>query len=467
MRKSFIMCGIILGMCTNVYAYENAACGFSVKEGNPMLVIETADTFAFSNYSVKNFDSILKNDKIDTYTAIRAIDKKIMSNVLGTTFSTSLFNKELEKIALNKENIEVKKLSKFANQSIYINTDKELFPFLYNNGNKEFEEEFEENTKVAVVKTGKGKALEFSNYFSTKGNNYAVKTTVISDNDRIYTLSTIGPELDIEDSIANDTSKDSKIEVNEGTGFISLDEKDFDSTKVKKFKADHTKTLKSFKTFVPTSKKHVFGYTDTVTKKFVELPQDWFYVKGNLVETAGNGHIYFAANTEEIKNAIKDVIDYRTQKVGQNVDMTDKQYEDCLNLTLKNINQAKLALTVTMADNELKGMFGQPLQTKIFVDQMLKQGFRRAKEFSTPYFKLEDYDYNTWFSETNGKVNIDLLATLCKAYTYKGIVKSEFSAKTNTGNLTFDITKNKTVGKTIQFPNSEPANITNRNKNIQ
>ena len=460
MKKLVILGALALGMCTNAFAYENAASGFSVKEGTPMIVFETADTIAYSNYSTRTYDSIVHNKDLETYTAIMSLSKKDMSEALEKPFSTALFIKELNKIELDKGKTDPKKLTKFADESLYGKANKVL-KYLQETNNDDSVQKIKENVKVSVVKAGKGKALEFTNYASIDGNTYAEKTTVMSENDRIYTVTTIGTDIDMEKVAADKANKDSKVEESKT---IVLQESDLDAVKIKKFKADHSKTLKSFKIFVPTAKKQSFGYNDSITKKFVELPEDWFYIKGNFLESVGNGHVVLAANYNEIFNAIKDVTDYRTQNIAKNADMNDKQYEDCLKLTLKNINKAKLSLDVKMSNNELSGMFGNPIQSKFMADQILKETFKRAKNFQTPYFALNDYDYSTWFSDTNGKINIEVLATFCKVFSYKGDFKSEFSIKTNSGSFTIDLNKVITKPNTIT---SEPAKLTFKNTQIQ
>lgn len=466
MKKSLVLCALALGLSINAFAYENAAGGYSVKEGTPMFVYETQDTFAYSNYSAKSFETIKGEKNLQTYTAIRFLTKKEMSDAVGTDFSTDYFTKELEKLTQNKNEVNLSELSKLADSKIYFNNDKNLQKLLYG---EDFDQAklIAENTKINVKKVGKGKSLEFSNYFIADGSKMGMKTAVFSANDCVYTVITLGLDVDYDSFNAENADAKTKKKV-QASDLKCLKEEDFDADKVKKLTSDHTKTLKSFKTFAPETKQHVFGYTDSVTKKFVKLPQEWFYLSGNFVEDAAKGNFTFAGNGDELVDGLSAVEAYREEyrKKNNNANLTDAAYEDCMKLFLKNFNGGKASLSMTLNDSSFKEMFGKPLETKLMVDQIIRGSLKRADQFCGPNVKLNDYDYSTSFTETEGKIDINTLVTLYKAFLFRADLKGDFNAKSNVGNITFDARKISANNEGISVV-SDPAKITLKNTNIQ
>lgn len=485
MKKALAAGILVLGLSTSCYAYENTALGYSVKEGTPMLVVENKNALAYSNFASKSMDAFKDDKNIVSYTIIQAIGKDDMSQALEKSFTTSYFNQELEKIALDNGKNAPKSISKLADMDIYITNDDKELEALFKEENSAYKNLIGDNTVINVKKVGKGKALEFNNYFSEDNIAFMIKTTVLSANDKVYSITTIGIPPNLQQATVDkavkvqekseEITKEAIIEpVQKTPEIIAIKEQDFGSKNIKQFKAIHNKTLKSFKTFVPSGKEHIFGYRDSVTKKFMQLPKEWFYVTGNFAEAKSSGTFTFAANSLEILRGLKEANDYRTSYMEQHKDEDgnfNKTFDECMKLFLKNVNGFKVSSSFKINDDTINEVFGNPLQTKLVVDQTLRETFKRAEQFTGPNFKLNKYNFDTSFTETDGKVVFEILGTHYKAFTYRANFVSDYSAIKNIGNLTLDVNKTQLITNAETQANNVVSNlvsiVTQKNSGIQ
>ena len=177
MRKSALICALLLAFASNSYANDNISANLNATTES------SVETSIYNNISSEANATFL-SEKVQQ---ISFINNDEASKICGEKFSTTYFNEQFEKLALLKRcelsmktvPLAIWNLDKYVEQGINlpyaelgINNQKDVKSFL------------------SAEKIGKYKVITVCHLFKQNKKLYALNTSLVSVNDALYAVST-------------------------------------------------------------------------------------------------------------------------------------------------------------------------------------------------------------------------------------------------------------------------------------
>lgn len=418
MKQAILAAGLLLLSC-NAYAYDNLADGYTIKGKAPAITINAENLYGYSNFTVK--------DGISAAHFITSLDSAEAEQFLGEAFSSQYFTAQYEKLALLKRSelslqtipITLTDLDKYADDtalnSITINNLR------YHN----FKEDAEDVQPILRIdKIGRYKTITSTYVLKQLDNPCVVNTTFISDQDRLYILSSNYSELNLAD---NNTAAESKAFDKESLTSKTIRAIDVEEDLLNRAWEDHKKFIRAFKAVPVAATISNFGYHDQITGKTMELPEDWLYQTTNLQDNTLHGQVtiampvtmlYNLANDKTTYNLACDLFDKLTFTDDENNNLLTseqaqqavlKNQEDIIsfgNAVFKNIDSLFVVTSFEDKDENFKELTDNPLQIKLTVAALLEDGFNYLLTKKNNYFAVHDYRYDIDFTNDKGKIDI-------------------------------------------------------------
>lgn len=490
MKKSAILAAMLVLAASNAYAYENSHAGYSVKDGDPYVRMETNKLYAFSSAQSSDIAKIMqetsketkKQDKdkslnfLDKYQGINSVNYYTaaeMKDIIGTDFSTAYFDAEYEKLAL----LERSQLNLNTVPTPLLDMDK--YNLLENKSNiniivqhQLLKEKFAKLTPaIKLEKIGGKKAITLKYLYKQMNRLMNVDVTLISANDRLYILTNINQDsslyakkaekTDKKQDAAKDAKAKDKISVKDllkqALDLENVNAADVPDTVMSKFNEQHVKLVKAFSVSQPTKEARRLTFTDTTRGKTIVLPDDWYYAqtkyqlgeKINAVITGAGSvpEMKQAANAIDIDGLFNTVAD-NFDTIGRDAkpeekraafDKTKDKYLEEYSKVIKHLNSAFITTSFQFKDDSWKEFMANPESNKAAVDVMLRDGLKRLKSFSSENFALQNYSYKTDFTREKINVAIDADFMGLKAYNFSS--KLFFGCHKDTASLMLFVKK--------------------------
>ncbi len=458
MKKSAILAAVLVLAASSAHAYENSYAGYSVKDGDPYVRMETNKLYAFSSAQSSDIAKIMqetaketkKQDKdkslnfLDKYQGINSVNYYTaaeMKDIIGTDFSTAYFDAEYEKLAL----LERSQLNLNTVPTPLLDMDK--YNLLENKGNiniivqhQLLKEKFAKLTPaIKLEKIGGKKAITLKYLYKQMNRLMNVDVTLISANDRLYILTNINQDsslyakkaekTDKKQNAAKDAKAKDKISVKDllkqALDLENVNAADVPASVMSKFNEQHVKLVKAFSVSQPTKEARRLTFTDTTRGKTIVLPDDWYYAqtkyqlgeKINAVITGAGSvpEMKQAANAIDIDDLFNTVAD-NFDTIGNDAkpeekraafDKTKNKYLEEYSKAIKHLNSTFITTSFQFKDDSWKEFLANPESNKAAVGVMLRDGLKRLKGFSNEYFALHDYSYKLDFTKEKANVVID------------------------------------------------------------
>ncbi|MBQ8417826.1 MAG: hypothetical protein IJX10_04255 [Phascolarctobacterium sp.] len=181
MKKAAVICIALLTLVNSALAYENKDAGFKVNDKHAVSTTVKEDSYTFTcspNPEVKSEH---------THT-INYVHNEVASNICGEEFSTSFFDEQFEKLTLLKRcELSLKTISlAIWNLDKYVEQGVEL-PY----GNLDEETKKVIKSFLSVEKIGKHKVITVSHLYKQNRKLHALNTSILSANNKLYTLTTV------------------------------------------------------------------------------------------------------------------------------------------------------------------------------------------------------------------------------------------------------------------------------------
>ena len=453
MKKSAILAAVLVLAASNTYAYENSYAGYSVKDGDPYVRMETNNLYAFSSAQSSDIAKMMqetaketkKQDKdkslnfLDKYQGINSVNYYTaaeMKDIIGTDFSTAYFDAEYEKLAL----LERSQLNLNTVPTPLLDMDK--YNLLENKGNiivqnQLLKEKFAKLTPaIKLEKIGGKKAITLKYLYKQINRLMNVDVTLISANDRLYILTNINQDSSLYAKKAEKTDKKQdtakakdktsiKDVLKQALDLENVNAADVPDSVMSKFNDQHVRLVKAFSVSQPTKEARRLTFTDTTRGKTIVLPDDWYYAqtkyqlgqKINAVITGAGSvpEMKQAANAIDIDGLFNTVAD-NFDTVGSDAkpeekraafDKTKDKYLEEYSKAIKHLNSTFITTSFQFKDDSWKEFLANPESNKAAVDVMLRDGLKRLKGFSNEYFALHDYSYKLDFTKEKANVVID------------------------------------------------------------
>ena len=482
MKKSAILAAVLVLVTSNTYAYENSYAGYSVKDGDPYVRMETNKFYAFSSAQSSDIAKIMKEtaketkkqDKnkninfLDKYQGINSVNYYTaaeMKDIIGTDFSTAYFDAEYEKLAL----LERSQLNLNTVPTPLLEMDK--YNLLENKGNiivqqQLLREKFATLTPtIKLEKIGGKKAITLKYLYKQMNRLMNVDVTLMSANDRLYILTNINQDSSLYAKKAEktdkkqDTAKDAAVKdkasikdlLKRALALEKVNAADVPDSVMSKFNEQHVKLVKAFSVTQPTKEARRLTFTDTTRDKTIVLPDDWYYAqtKYQLGEKI-NAVITGAGSVPEMKQAANAIdIDGLFNTVADNFDTigsdakpeekraafdkTKNKYLEEYSKAIKHLNSTFITTSFQFKDDSWKKFLANPESNKAAVDVMLRDGLKRLKSFSSENFALQNYSYKTDF--TREKINVAIDADFMGLKDYNFSSKLFFGCHKDTASL--------------------------------
>lgn len=468
MKKSAILAAVLVLAASSAYAYENSYAGYSVKDGDPYVRMETNKLYAFSSAQSSDIAKIMqetaketkKQDKdkslnfLDKYQGINSVNYYTaaeMKDIIGTDFSTAYFDAEYEKLAL----LERSQLNLNTVPTPLLDVDK--YNLLENKGNiivqnQLLKEKFAKLTPaIKLEKIGGKKAITLKYLYKQMNRLMNVDVTLISANDRLYILTNINQDsslyakkaekTDKKQNTAKDTKAKTSIKdvLKQALDLENVNAADVPDSVMSKFNDQHVKLVKAFSVSQPTKEARRLTFTDTTRGKTIVLPDDWYYAQTKYqLGQKINAVITGAGSVPEMKQATNAIdIDGLFNTVADNFDaigsdtkpeekraafdkIKDKYLEE-YSKAIKHLNSTFITTSFQFKDDSWKEFLANPESNKAAVDVILRDGLKRLKSFSSENFALQNYSYKTDF--TREKINVAIDAD------FMGLKAFNFSSK--------------------------------------
>ena len=177
MKKSALICALLLAFCSTSYANDNTTTNLETA------FVKSVET-SISNNTSSEVNATLPSEKVQQ---ICVISNENASKSCGEKFSTTFFNEQYEKLALLKRcelslktvPLAIWNLDKYVEQGIKL-------PYAELGINKL------EDVKsfLSVDKIGKYKVITVCHLFKQNKKLYALNTSLVSVNDNLYAVST-------------------------------------------------------------------------------------------------------------------------------------------------------------------------------------------------------------------------------------------------------------------------------------
>lgn len=485
MKKSAILAAVLVLAASNAYAYENSYAGYSVKDGDPYVRMETNKLYAFTKAQASDVAKMMKDaakqtkkhssnmSVMDKYQGVNVVNYYTaaeMKEIIGTDFSTAYFDAEYEKLAL----LERSQLNLNTVPTPLLEMDK--YNLLENEGNiivhQLLKEKFAKLTPTIKLETiGGKKAITLKYMYKHMNRLMNVDVTLISANDRLYILTNINQDsslyakkaekTDKKQNAAKDAKAKDKISVKDllkqALDLENVNAADVPASVMSKFNEQHVKLVKAFSVSQPTKEARRLTFTDTTRGKTIVLPDDWYYAqtkyqlgqKINAVITGAGSvpEMKQAANAIDIDGLFNTVAD-NFDAIGSDAkpeekraafDKTKDKYLEEYSKAIKHLNSTFITTSFQFKDDSWKEFLANPESNKAAVDVMLRDGLKRLKSFSSENFALQNYSYKTDF--TREKINVAINADFMGLKDYNFSSKLFFGCHKDTASLMFFVKK--------------------------
>lgn len=483
MKKSAILAAVLVLAASNAYAYENSYAGYSVKDGDPYVRMETNKVYAFTKAQASDVAKMMKDaakqtkkhssnmSVMDKYQGVNVVNYYTaaeMKEIIGTDFSTAYFDAEYEKLAL----LERSQLNLNTVPTPLLEMDK--YNLLENEGNiivhQLLKEKFAKLTPTIKLETiGGKKAITLKYMYKHMNRLMNVNVTLISANDRLYILTNINQDsslyakkaekTDKKQNAAKDTKAKTSIKdvLKQALDLENVNAADVPASVMSKFNEQHVKLVKAFSVSQPTKEARRLTFTDTTRGKTIVLPDDWYYAqtkyqlgqKINAVITGAGSvpEMKQAANAIDIDGLFNTVAD-NFDTIGNDAkpeekraafDKTKNKYLEEYSKAIKHLNSTFITTSFQFKDDSWKEFMANPESNKAAVDVMLRDGLKRLKSFSSENFALQNYSYKTDF--TREKINVAIDADFMGLKDYNFSSKLFFGCHKDTASLMFFVKK--------------------------
>lgn len=242
MKKTAVICAVLLTLASSALAYKNEKAGFAVNDKQAITTTATENSYTFT---------CLPNPEAKTEAAhtINYITNEAATSVCGEKFSTSFFDEQYEKLALMKRcelslktvPLAIWNLDKYLEQGVELpyakldeGTRKELKSFL------------------GVEKVGKFKVITVSHLYKQNRKLYALNTSFVSAADKLYALTTRIVDDEALASKEDDASEEvpaviKRMQDEEAKKLVNLTPADLNAQVRSQIWEAHLKFIKSFK----------------------------------------------------------------------------------------------------------------------------------------------------------------------------------------------------------------------------
>lgn len=469
MKKTALITAVLLCATASAGAYQNSYAGYSVKDGQPFMKVETRNTYSYSaSSSAVDLDKL--DEKKQSLHVVQYFTAEEMAKVLEEPFSAAYFAKEYEKLALlERSELSLKTMpTPMLEDERYLKVlagdDENTEAALLDNALvKQIKEKLKPTLSLSQIN---GQKVINVTYLYKQQDRYAcLKTSLLTANDRLYKLSTISfaedpakkkeeveaaePDVDEEvlifgdeDDAAEAKEKDEKAEQEEtkvetpeealnvalkkATEIENISASELPESLATDWEREHKRFLKGFKALTPSSEAAPLSYSDNISGKKVTLPQDWFYGQLEFTGTDITGNVTYAASltnmlqlAKELRNDnyLLDLVAATSEAEAEAANepkaetaLTEEQAKEVMKTTLDSIDAILMSGSLKSKNNDLADMFiGGSTANKLQLEMMLGETLKRLQSFSSPYFKLDKYGYQVDLTKDKAdiKVNTD------------------------------------------------------------
>ena len=460
MKKSAALALALLLCTSSAYAYENSYAGYSVKEGDPFFKMESQRAFAYTNMDskfVQNASNAKKGDNATT-NIIKFYTPDEMEQVVGEKFTTAYFNAEYEKLALLKRSelnlqtvptplldteryaaVDGVAVSNFNLNKVLLRTAAEKIKPVYS---------------VGIV--AGHKAITTSYLYKQYDNLINVKESLISVNDRLYSLTSVYVDNEVyAKDKAKETASAKRLDAKNPLNIESVQEKEIPGKTLANMTKAHIALVKGLKTFAPQAEIKPVSYTDKNIAKTIVLPKDWFYSQFNMqLDKKNKLTITTSASLPEMVQVAEHfdydkILQARQEDVQANktaapetvmlgtvndpliagaaIGLEHVKLGNAYATEMKNIMPYwnNLLMTVSCTDDSgemLREALAEPLKTKLALDGLLGDGLKRLQAFSAndDFISLTDYNYVLNCSQEKINVNVDTQLKFFNQYVMNG-----------------------------------------------
>lgn len=424
MKKAILAAGLLALSCNLAYAYDNYADGYMLKGKAPDVTFNAKNLYGYYDSNISE-DNAYFTSAAHFITSLSAEEAK---QYIGEAFSSAYFDEQYEKLALMQRSrislqtvpISLIDLTKYADDnvlnSITVNNLR------YNNLKESIDLS---NSELRIDKIGKYKTITVTYFLKQADNPYIISTTFISDNDRLYILSSTYGEL-LLDKINKKTTETNR-SAQELLSVNYVNKNELTKDLLDKAWSQHKEFLRSFKS-VPVNNVAAdqVSYKDKIVNKNIDLPDTWLYQCSNFKDTSIKGQVmvampvsmlYNLSQDEVIYNLACDLFDDLTFIDDENEVFTTEQARQIAlknqdniigigNAVFKNIDDIFIVASFKSEYDDFKDFTDKPLETKLSFTGLLEEGFQYITAKENDYFKINDYIYDIDFDHSKGKVDI-------------------------------------------------------------
>ncbi len=459
MKKSAILAAALVLCASSAYAYENSYAGYSVKDGDPYVRVETNKVYAFSTAQSIDIAKISKEaakdakkkdlnfSSLDKYQGANSINyytAEEMKEILGEDFSTAYFEAEYDKLAL----LERSQLNLKTVPTPLL--DLEKYNAFENKGNlmiqnQILKKKFEQLTpSIKLEKIAGKKAITISYLFKQMNRLVNVDTTLLSANDRLYILTNISydstlyaPKTEAKEdgNVKAKTKEQLKDTIAQALNIENVDSASVPVATMNKIAKQRAKLVKGVTFTVPTHAAKPLTFIDATMGKKIVLPDDWYYTqikyqlgaKTNATITGAGSvpEMQAAANAMDVDGILNTVVD-NFEQIDSDTPQANKaafdkvgaKYLEEFSKAMQYVNSGFVTTSFKVEDEDWKEMLATPVSNQLTVNLMLRDGLKRLKGFANENFALHDYSYKLDFTREKANINIDADFMALKDYNF-------------------------------------------------
>lgn len=425
MKKSAALVLTLLMMTSSAYAYENAVAGFSIKTKNPMVTIESQKFYGFTDVASNEFSEIKYEDSIAMH-VVNYFNVDDMEKIVGEKFSTAYFNKQYEKLALlQRSELNLKTLpiplmdfEKYNIQGDATNIVLESYYLKKMVGDIE--------RHISIEKFGRNKGITSTAYIRQSNNLTIARTTVMSANDKLYLLTTTENYSGYFLSTDSQENRQTVGDIKQLFKIENVNPNDLDKKLISEFNKKHSKFAKSVKFSEPLAKSKKLSYFEPAFKKYITLPDSWFYVQTrafdkdfdiNMTVSSSVPMMQKLATNLDVMSLYDIFIEFddSTPLEAVKAEAGDKATEELVKnakAALGSVNSMLVTGSITGKNKE----FAEAV-APIYVDHegaelsalmYLNDTFSRLHGFSNDYIALESYDYDVSVGKDKAKLDLNV-----------------------------------------------------------
>ena len=458
MKKSAILAAVLVLTASSAYAYENSYAGYSVKDGDPYVRVETNKVYGYSVAQSTDVAKIAKeaekNSKkkvantasLDKYRGANSINyytAEEMKEIIGEDFSTAYFNAEYDKLAL----LERSELNLKTVPTPLL--DLEKYNAFENKGNivvqaQLLKEKLDKITPtIKLEKVGKHKAINVKYLYKQANTLNNVDVTLMSANDRLYILTNFSQDSTMyatKEEAKGQKDKQEKVSfkdtMQEALNIENVKPGNVASSVMGKFATQHQKLLKSFAFVEPTKTFKKLTFNDSIMGKKITLPDDWYYAQTRYqIGTKTNATITLAGSVPEAQaaaNAVDldgllntatanmDNVDFKKAETDPALAKVTDKYLQELRKAVNYTNSGFITTSFKVEEESWKEMLATPVSNQLAMNVLLRDSLKRLKNFSSENFALKDYNYKLDFTREKANIHINADFMALKDYDFNG-----------------------------------------------